>query len=242
MPRKALWTAIHDTLAADIRGGRYAPGAKLPTEAELTTRFSVNRHTVRRALSALAEQNLVRSRRGAGVFVQHASTDYPIGSRVRFHQNIMAAGRTPERSFVLLETRAADAKEAAALSLKQGAPVHVCEGLSLVDSVPLALFRSVFPAGRFPQLLDHLRQDGSVTAALQAFGVLDYTRKETRVDGKVASVSLAAQLQIEAGAPILRTTGVNVDADGAPLEYGRTWFAADRTTLVLGQVPSEHSS
>ena len=50
-----LWQGIHDTLAGEIGGGRYAPGAKLPTEAELAQRFGVNRHTVRRALAALAE-------------------------------------------------------------------------------------------------------------------------------------------------------------------------------------------
>jgi DNA-binding GntR family transcriptional regulator len=60
---------LRDALAADIAAGRHAPGERLPSEAQLAQRFGVNRHTVRRALAALAEDGLVQARRGAGVFV-----------------------------------------------------------------------------------------------------------------------------------------------------------------------------
>ena len=70
-----LWQGIHDTLAGEIGGGRYAPGAKLPTEAELARRFGVNRHTVRRALAALAEACRSRVRRGPGGLVPTAPPD-----------------------------------------------------------------------------------------------------------------------------------------------------------------------
>ncbi|MEM6382764.1 MAG: phosphonate metabolism transcriptional regulator PhnF [Pseudomonadota bacterium] len=233
LARKALWTGISDALESDIAAGRYRPGVKLPTEAQLAARFSVNRHTVRRALASLADRGFVSSRRGAGVFVTHAQTDYPIGSRVRFHQNILAAGRTPQRKVLLLQTRASDSKEASALDLELGASVHVCEGLSLVDGEPLAVFQSIFPAQRFPKLLGNLRENSSVTAALKSEGIQDFIRRETRIDGKLASVTLATQLRIQVSSPVLRTIGINVDEKGRPIEYGRTWFAAERTTLVL---------
>ncbi len=75
MPRTAIWTSIAEALTADIGAGRYGPGDKLPTEAELSVRFGVNRHTVRRALAALADDGLVHSRRGSGVFGTHSPTD-----------------------------------------------------------------------------------------------------------------------------------------------------------------------
>ena len=90
MAKDALWSAIARTLADEVGAGHYHPGDKLPTEAVLAARFGVNRHTVRRALGALAEQKLVHSRRGAGVFVAQRPTDYPLGRRVRFHQNVLA--------------------------------------------------------------------------------------------------------------------------------------------------------
>jgi GntR family transcriptional regulator, phosphonate transport system regulatory protein len=234
MGRPALWTSIRDALAEEIARGHYGPGDRLPTEAQLAGRFGVNRHTVRRALAALAEGGTVHARRGAGVFVEHRATPYPIGRRVRFHQNLTAAGRVPEKRILLLETRAANAAEAEALGLGPEAQVHVYEGLSLSDGLPIALFRSVFPAARVPRMLDALRETGSVTEAFRANGIDDYTRARTEITAKIATPTLAAQLRLPAGAAILRTVGVNVDSAGVPVEYGRTWFAADRVALTLG--------
>ena len=107
MARTPVWKSIAATLEGEIAQALYRAGDKLPTEAALSARFGVNRHTVRRALGHLAEAGVVRSRRGAGVFVESPPTEYPIGQRVRFHQNIRAAGRLPEKRVLRVETRAA---------------------------------------------------------------------------------------------------------------------------------------
>lgn len=231
--RTPIWKAIATTLRSDIIEGVFTQGDKLPTEAVLAQRFGVNRHTVRQALGALAEDGIVHARRGAGVFVTTTPTDYPIGRRVRFNQNLTAAGRTPAKTVLLLESRAAHAAEAEALGLETGAEVHVYEGLSLTDSQPVALFRSILPAERFPDMLTQLRIDPSVTAGLARFGVTDYTRASTRVNAKLATATQALHLRIAENAPILRTISVNVDIEGRPVELGRTWFAGDKVTLTL---------
>ncbi len=233
MGRPAVWTAIRDTLAGEIAGGQYPPGARLPTEAALSARFGVNRHTVRRALADLADTGHVAARRGAGVFVTTRPTEYPIGARVRFHQNLRAAGRLPGRQVLAVLTRAADTAEAAALRLPDGAAVHCYDGISLSDGQPVALFRSVFPAGRFPDLPERIHRLTSVTAALKEEGVPDYTRAVTRVTAVPADAAQAARLGHRPGAALLRTTGVNVDQTGTPVEYGTTWFSGDRVTLTF---------
>jgi GntR family transcriptional regulator, phosphonate transport system regulatory protein len=239
MTRSPLWRSIADSLRSEISGELYPPGAKLPTEAELAARFGVNRHTVRHALADLAETGLVHARRGAGVFVTAKPAEYALGRRVRFHQNLAAQGRLPSRRFTRMETRPATGKEAMALELDQNAPVHVVEGVSLADGLPMAAFRSVFPAERLPGLLTHLEGTGSITAALRAEGVTDYTRAETRVTAKLADALLANALQLAQAAPILRTVAVNLASDGRPVEYGTTWFAGDRISLTIGETASQ---
>ncbi|MDX1779776.1 MAG: phosphonate metabolism transcriptional regulator PhnF [Thalassovita sp.] len=233
MPKTPVWKSIATALTSEIAAGHYRPGDKLPTEAELSARFGVNRHTVRRALQDMQERGLTHARRGAGVFVMAEPTDYPIGKRVRFHQNLEAAGRMPAKRVLTLQTRPCDQNEALALALKPGSMVHVYEGLSLADNVPVAMFRSIFPAGRFPGLLTDLEQMGSVTKALTRVGVKDYTRASTRLTAKAATATQALHLNIAEGAPILRAVGINVDADHSPVEYGHTWFVGDRITLVV---------
>ncbi len=237
MAKQSIWSAIAATLTGEIGAGHYRPGDKLPTEAALATRFGVNRHTVRHALAALTEGGLVHSRQGAGVFVAQRPTDYPLGRRVRFHQNVLAAGQTPSRQISRTETRASDVEEARALQLKPGDPVHVIEGVSLADGQPIAAFRSVFPATRFPGFLALVHETGSITRALSASGLPDYTRSETRLTAQLADPVLALALAVRAGAPVLRTVAVNVDPKGIPVEHGLTWFAGERVTLTVADQP-----
>ena len=233
MARSALWREIAATLADEIGRGHATDGQRLPTEAELAARFGVNRHTVRHALADLAARGLVHSRRGAGVFVTGRPVDYPLGRRVRFHQAVEAQGQVPSRDYTRIETRGADQGEAAALGIAVGDAVHVVEGISSADGQPLAAFRSVFP-GWLDGLPDALRGGASITAALAACGVADYTRSSTRLTAKAAKPMLALRLRLEEGAPILRSEAVNVGSDGRVVEIGMTWFAGDRVTLTLG--------
>jgi len=234
MSPPALWTTLRDALQADIAAGRYAPGNRLPTEAQLAQRFGVNRHTVRRALAALADAGLVHARRGAGVFVTGRVTDYPITERTRFRDTLLSAGQTPEKRILRLETLPADPREAQALRLAPGAPVHVWEGVSLADGVPISLFRSAFDATRLPHLPDALRHHLSVTAALAECGVPDYTRAHPRLSAETATAMRARHLHLSTGAPLLRAVAINVDTSGVPVEYGRTWFAGERVQLLVG--------
>lgn len=228
-----IWKAIAEALRNDISDGRYCPGTRLPTEAALAERFGVNRHTVRHGVSALVEEGLVRTRRGAGAFVAATPTDYPIGKRVRFHENLIAAGRTPAKRVLQLEERAATPGEARALNLAPGDPVCAYHGVSLADAQPIAVFESLFPLARLPGIREILSATGSVTAALRAAGVSDYTRATTRLTAVRATATQALHLQIKEGDPLLRSSGVNVDDKSEPVEYGRTWFAGDRITLTL---------
>lgn len=232
MARTPLWKSIADALRQDIAQGRFPPGTKLPTEATLAARFGVNRHTVRHGLKALTEDGLVQPRRGSGVYVATDVTEYPIGRRVRFHHNIRAAGREPAKQVLALTSRAAAVGEADALKLQAGAEVLEYFGLSLSDGVPIAVFRSVFPVARLPGLARALAEDSSVTRALRQVGVADYVRARTRLTAVAADATQALHLRLAEGAPLLRSQGINT-ADGLPVEYGTTWFAGDRTALLL---------
>ncbi|MEM9229440.1 MAG: phosphonate metabolism transcriptional regulator PhnF [Pseudomonadota bacterium] len=229
-----IWQAIADALRSDLAEGKYAPGDKLPTEAGLAERFGVNRHTVRHGISALVEEGLIRTRRGSGAFVAATPTDYPIGKRVRFHENLIAAGRRPDKRVLQIEVRSATTGEAKALQIAPGEQVCAYHGLSLADGQPIAVFESLFPVGRLPGVTEALGQTSSVTEALRLAGISDYTRASTRLTAVRATATHALHLQISEGDPLLKSSSVNVGDLGVPVELGQTWFAGDRVTLTLG--------
>jgi GntR family phosphonate transport system transcriptional regulator len=228
-----VWQAIAAALRTDMSEGRYGMGDKLPTEAALAARFGVNRHTVRHALSQLVEEGLVRTRRGAGAFVAAQPTDYPIGKRVRFTENLRRAGRLPERRLLSAETRAATEGEAEALAVAPGAPVLAAHSLSLANGQPLSLAESLYPLERLPEIEAGLREERGVTWALARSGIADYTRLSTRITAVAADATQALHLQVLQGAPLLRTRSLNVDPEGVPVEFGTTWWPGDRITLTL---------
>ena len=64
-------------------------------------------------------------------------------------------------------------------------------------------------------------------------GLPDYTRASTRLTAKTANATLALHLRLPEGAAVLQSVAVNIDATGAPVEFGTTWFAGDRVTLTV---------
>ena len=60
---------LFEQLAGEIRSGRLAPGARLPTEQALTRAARVSRTVVREAVAALRAEGLVITRQGVGAFV-----------------------------------------------------------------------------------------------------------------------------------------------------------------------------
>ncbi|MEM0988197.1 MAG: phosphonate metabolism transcriptional regulator PhnF [Pseudomonadota bacterium] len=229
-----IWISIKDTLSREIGDGRFLQGTQLPTEAELARRFAVNRHTVRRAIGAMRNEGLVRSRRGAGVFVSGQPIDYRLGKRTRFRQSLEAEGRQGSKRILRLETIAATAREAKHLQIAIGASITVMETVGVVDNAPLTYARSTFPTDRLEGLNAALeRRSGRVTDALRDCGIPDYRRAWTRVTAEKATAALARHLEVLDGAPLIRTRSLNVDLDGVPVELGRTFFCADRVELLI---------
>jgi GntR family transcriptional regulator, phosphonate transport system regulatory protein len=224
-----LWQQIAATLTAELAAAR--PGDRLPTEARLAARFGVNRHTVRRALAALAGAGLVHARRGAGVTVTARPAEYPIGRRTRFHTAMAATGRVAGRRVLSVEIQPGTAEELAMLALPAGAVLIRAEGLTLADGVVIGHFRSVFPA--LPGLAAGLAGGEGVTQALAASGIPDYTRAWTRLTAVPADGLLAGHLQLRRGDPVMRAEALNHDPAGRPLEWGITHFAGSRVTLTV---------
>lgn len=231
-PKTPVWLSIAETLRDEIRDGLYPSGGKLPTEAQLSARFGVNRHTVRHALARMNEDGITVSRRGSGVFVaSHPPADYHLGKRVSFHQNIAATGRAPSREVLRIETRPAKTEEREALGVDL---VHVIEGISSGDALPICHFISALPAERFADLPKIMKAETSISRSLERLGVPTYSRRSTRITATIAKGPRAGQLKVSEGAPLLRTEAINVDQNGSPIEYGLSWFVGDRVALTVG--------
>lgn len=232
-PRDSVWLRIAQELAEAIGQGRYEPGARLPSEHSLAEQFGVHRHTVRRALASLGQQGLVRVSQGSGTYVEEFAVDLVLGQRTRHQQGLAQSGL--RGGFQLREARTVNATAALAKALQVPARSRLLclHTLGEAEGQPLHWGERYFPLPRFAGLDAGVRETGSITAALAACGVSDYTRQESRITAELPSPELATQLRQPAMRPVLLVESLNVDPAGQPIEWARTWFAGDRVKLTV---------
>lgn len=229
----ALWKQIAERIEAEIVEGRLAPGARLPTEAELAERFGVNRHTLRRALATLTDQGLIEATPGRGTFVREPPLRYPIGPRTRFSEIVSAEGREPGGRVTGSRIEPATPDVAAALRIAPGDEVLRIEMVRDADGVPITVGSHWYVAERCRDLDLITAATGSVTRALETIGLGDYRRLETRITARLADEEERRHLALAPGRTVMVVEAINGDAQRRPIQFSRARFSADRVQLVV---------
>jgi GntR family phosphonate transport system transcriptional regulator len=229
----ALWRQIAGQLQKQIASGGLQPGGRLPTEAVLSARFKVNRHTVRRALEELSRDGLVRVEQGRGSFVAEDVLDYNVEARTRFSEWIRKHNKEPSGIVRQLRELPADRRVADGLGIRSGSRVVLFERLGLADDRPVSLSRHYFPSARLKGLLQALRTTPRITDALRAVGVEDYLRLQTRVTARLPTEAEADLLRTARNRPVLITENLNVDRDGTVIEFASGCYPTPRVQIVF---------
>lgn len=211
--------------------GSLEPGTSVPTERELALKMRTSRTTVRQALSELVVEGRLVRRQGSGTYVAEPKITWPL-YLASFTEQVMASGFTPSSEVLATQRIVATADLGRRLRLDPRSPVYRLERLRLADNWPIAVETSWLPAARFPGLTRLIRTHGSLHAILSShYGVTLQTGEET-IETAPATPREAGPLQVDVGTPMLVVSRDNFDADGTPVELGRTWFRGDRVTLV----------
>ncbi len=139
-------------LGAIIRSGDIVPDTQLPPERVLAELADVSRVTLRKAISALADEGLVEQRRGAGTFVrpQAKKLEQSLSSLVSFSENIRMRGQTPSSKILQRGLFMPNRDEFLILGLTPSSRVARIKRLRFADGTPLAIETSTLPADVLP--------------------------------------------------------------------------------------------
>jgi GntR family phosphonate transport system transcriptional regulator len=228
----AIWRQIGESLAQDIRAELYLGGEQLPPESELATRFSVNRHTIRRAMGALEQDGLVRIEQGRGTFVQEHAIDYVISRRTRFSENLRSQGMVGHVEVIGSQiVRAADI--AAHLDLPRASSLLRVQLLGKAENRTISVSEHYFDHARFPEWADKLKISRSISKTYAQYGIGDYTRLWSRITAALPEPDIAHLLSQPKTRPVLQVESLNIDQQRRPLQYSRTRFAGDQVQLMM---------
>jgi GntR family transcriptional regulator len=222
--------AARERLLAEL----VAPGERLGAERELAERLGVSRSTVRAALADLERSGVIRRSRGrgGGIFVAERKVERDLTSLAGLPAYLRRQGFESDARVLSTATIEADAETAEALGLADAALVLEVVRIRLADREPISLERALFPAERFPGLLDR-SLGGSLYELLQSQYALAPGEAEERIEVVAAGGAEARLLGLRRGAPLLAVARTAWDAEGRPFERSHDLFRADRARIVV---------
>jgi GntR family transcriptional regulator len=228
-----LYVQLAGRIESLIAEGAYPVGGRLPGEEELARQYSLNRNTVRHALSLLADNGLVRTERGVGSFVERSRLLAPIHRLDRLTSFVddfsLAEVRTQD---VLLERDQAHANRdlAAKLGVEPGAALVRIDRLRLADGVPYVFERQYYDFARFGRLLE-IDIEGSLYQLLIREFAVDLHQSQQTLRAVLPPRDVAARLGVSTDIPCMFLESLTADADGRCLEVLQATYRGDRYTF-----------
>jgi GntR family transcriptional regulator len=231
---KPLYLQVKGLLVASLEAGEWHPGEAIPSEGVLAARFGVSQGTARKAVDALAADNLVVRRQGKGTFV--ATHTEETASTFRFLRIRRSDGRDEYPASRIIDVRRskASADLGKQLDIKVGSPVIVLRRVLEFSGEPVVLDEIVLPAPLFRGMtrakLDAYR--GSIYSFFETqFGVR-IVRAQEKLGAIAADAQSAAVLRVRPGEPLLVVERVTYTYGDRPVEWRRGLCATRRHYYV----------
>lgn len=221
---RPLYDQIKILLTQSLIAGEWKPGESIPSEMELAARYQVSQGTVRKAIDALAAENILIRRQGKGTFV---ATHTEPKHQYRFLRIIPDKGNKdkvhPTTNFIDVKRGKASAEVASALDLKPGAAVTSMRRVLVFADTPIILDEIVLSSVLFPNLtLEKIRESrGSIYSFLETGYGLRMIRAEERLHAVAADDSAAGYLLVAKGTPLLCVDRIAFTYGNKPVEWRR---------------------
>ncbi|HTS22826.1 MAG TPA: GntR family transcriptional regulator [Casimicrobiaceae bacterium] len=222
---RPLYLQVKELLTQSLAALEWGPGETIPSELELAARFRVSQGTVRKAIDALAADNLVVRRQGKGTFVAtHTEEKQSMFRFLRIRRN---DGRDeyPASRLVGVRRGKASGEIARALELRSGEPIITLRRLLEYGGRPAVLDEIVVPGQLFKGLTRGKveRYRGSMYGLFESQFAVRIVRAREKVSAVTADAGRAALLRVASGTPLLAVERVTYTFGDKPVEWRRGW-------------------
>jgi len=218
-----LYLQIKALLEKSLEAREWGPGAAIPSEIELAGRFGVSQGTVRKAIDALAADNLVVRRQGKGTFVATHTEEQASSFRFLRIRHNDGHDEYPASRLLDIKRGKAGADAARLLELSPGDAVLILRRVLEWGGEPVVLDEITLPAALF-RGLTRSRYDayhGSMYGLFETqFGVRMLKARE-HVSAIAADALSARVLGVAVGAPLLAVDRVTLTYGDRPVEVRR---------------------
>jgi GntR family transcriptional regulator len=215
-------------LSEAITNGWLKAGDALPSERDLAEGLGISRMTVRRALTGLEAQGLIRSQVGKGWYVSPTKIEQVLAHLVGFTDDMRARGFTVGTQ--LLDFRKAPAPEhlAEKLGIAPGEAAYFLDRLRLIEGEPVGIEYARVSERVCPRMEQFDFGHDSLYRVMREEYALTLGQAVQEVEASAATWHEAMLLKIDVGAPVLRSTRVVYSPEGVVLEASSAAYRGDR--------------
>lgn len=230
LDRRSIVLQLRDELRRLITADGLVAGDKLPTEAEIASRFGVARGTVREAFKLLEQGGLIEVQHGRGRFVSaiaNLMVNRPVTEYESVTEMLEGLGYHLTNRVLSVEMAAANEDEAAALAVPAGTPIIRLRRLRLHMEEALIYEIDVLSAellgDRNPDDIDFT---GSLNAWLEALG-----RGPVSSAATIQAIELPAEIEalpeVDGDQPWLLVSERCVDHQGLTVLFSQDFHRGD---------------
>ncbi|MBR2681973.1 MAG: GntR family transcriptional regulator [Atopobiaceae bacterium] len=216
-----LYQQVIDDLRESIEDGRFSAGQRIPSEIELSERYSVSRITIRRAIEELSNDGYLVKKQGKGTYVTGAGQREKLrqtGPIKNFTEICASTGKTPGVCGASFETVKAERDDAAALGIKPGDDLLKLTRVRTVDGSPVVYETILLPKDTFAFLEDEYDDDELILDTIKRHkSYRPSCMKNALIEITRATSKIADALDVPLGEPLFHERGTLVDEEDAPL-------------------------
>jgi GntR family histidine utilization transcriptional repressor len=199
--KTTLYKQIRLDIERRILAGEWPPGHRIPFERQLMARYGCSRMTVSKALSELAQGDLIERRRRAGTFVRRPKFLSAVLQIADIRAEITALGRSYGYELIKGSRRVANAADRARLRVRKTGKVIAIACRHSADDVPFAIEDRLIDLDAVPEAA--IADFAAEPPGSWLLHHVPWTEAEHAISAIVADDQTAAALDIAIGAPCL---------------------------------------
>ncbi|WP_413188209.1 UTRA domain-containing protein [Paraburkholderia sacchari] len=229
---------IRQSIEMQIDGKLLLPGAKLPSERELSELFGTTRTTVKEALVAMEAEGRIYCEDRRGWFVAPPRLIYNPLYRSPFHQIVTDQKRCLETRVLLSRTIVATPAICQNLELPTLSRVHEIHRLRKLDGRVVMLAKHYLKPEKFPRIFEHDLSQSLTTLYQQSYGIR-YGRSRFEITPTAAWGEVAQALMLTEGSQILMISSIVYDQNDEIVEFEIEHWRHDAVRIIVDSVELE---
>jgi GntR family transcriptional regulator len=222
-----LYAQIKQLLRQRILDGTYQPHQQMPSEAEMMASFGVSRITVRQALSDLQNEGLIFRLHGKGSFVSKPKAFQDLGRLQGFGEAMREHGYESYNRLVSLRAVTPSPTVAERLACPKRGKVTELKRLRFLNREPISLDVSYLPTHIGQRLAKEDLATRDVFVILENDYGLALGHADLQIGSTLADETLATQLRVEEGSPVLHIERTTHLTDGTPIDHEHLYYRGD---------------